>query len=57
MNQYLDQRLRPFVNYFQDNWSDLLLIIDYAQLVLPHNALGMSPFELLNGYRPTTSFD
>jgi predicted aspartyl protease len=57
MNQYLDQRLRPFVNYFQDNWSDLLPIMDYAQLVLPHDALGMSPFELLNGYRPTTSFD
>ena len=22
MNQYLDQRLRPFVSYYQDNWSD-----------------------------------
>ena len=30
MNQYLDQRLRPFINYHQDNWSDLLPIMDFA---------------------------
>ncbi len=30
MNQYLDQRLRPFVNYYQDNWSEMLPMIDYA---------------------------
>ena len=57
MNQYLDQRLRPFVNYYQDNWSELLPLMDYAQLTLPHDSLGMSPFELLNGYLPRTSFD
>jgi transposase InsO family protein len=57
MNQYLDQRLRPFVNYYQDNWSELLPIMDYAQLTLPHDSIGMSPFELLYGYPPRTSFD
>jgi hypothetical protein len=57
MNQYLDQRLRPFVNYYQDNWSDLLPLMDYAQLTLPHDSIGMSPFELLHGYKPRTSFD
>jgi transposase InsO family protein len=57
MNQYLDQRLRPFVNYYQDNWSDLLPMMDYAQLTLPHSSIGMSPYELLNGYLPRTSFD
>jgi hypothetical protein len=58
MNQYLDQRLRPFVNYYQDNWSELLPLMDYAQLTLPHSSLGtMSPYELLNGYPPRTSFD
>jgi hypothetical protein len=31
MNQYLDQRLRPYVNYYQDNWSELLPLMDYAQ--------------------------
>src|SRR5258706_1081805 len=31
MNQWIDQRLRPFVNYYQDNWSELMPIMDYAQ--------------------------
>src|SRR3979411_193162 len=57
MNQYLTQRLRPFVNYYQDNWSDLLPMMDYAQLTLPHSSIGMSPFELLYGRLPRTSFD
>lgn len=57
MNQYLDQRLRPFVNYYQDNWSELLPVMDYAQLTMPHDSIGMSPFELLNAYPPRTSFD
>jgi transposase InsO family protein len=57
MNQYIDQRLRPFVSYYQDNWSDLMPIMDHAQLVLPHDSIGMSPFRLLSGYEPRTSFD
>jgi hypothetical protein len=57
MNQYMDQRLRPFVSYYQDNWSELLPIMDYAQLTLPHDSIGMSPFELLYGYKARTSFD
>ena len=57
MNQYLDQRLRPFVNYYQDNWSELLPIMDYAQLILPHSSIQMAPFELLHGRLPRTSFD
>lgn len=35
MNQWIDQRLRPFVNYYQDNWSELIPIMDYAQATLP----------------------
>jgi len=57
MNQYLDQRLRPYANYYQDNWSELLPLIDYAQLILPHSSIGMLPYELLNGRLPRTSFD
>ena len=57
MNQYIDQRLRPFVDYYQDNWSELLPMIDYAQLTLPHSSIGMSPYELLHGRLPRTSFD
>jgi integrase-like protein len=57
MNQYIDQRLRPFTNYYQDNWSELLPMVDYAQLILQHSSIGMSPYELLNGRLPRTSFD
>jgi hypothetical protein len=57
MNQYIDQRLRPFVNYYQDNWSEMLPMMDYSQLTLPHTSIGMSPYELLNGRLPRTSFD
>ena len=58
MNQYLDQRLRPFVNYYQNNWSKLLPMMDYAQLTLPHSSIGMSPYELQHGgAKPRTSFD
>jgi hypothetical protein len=57
MNQYIDQRLRPFVNYYQDNWSELIPLMDYAQLTLPYESLGMSPFKLNYGYAPSTSYD
>jgi len=32
-------------------------MIDYAQLTLPYNSIGMSPFELLYGYALQTFFD
>jgi transposase InsO family protein len=57
MNQYIDQRLRPFVNYYQDNWSELLPMIDYAQATVPHESTGLSPFQVEFGYEPRTSFD
>ncbi|KAI0992850.1 hypothetical protein K3495_g15334 [Podosphaera aphanis] len=57
-NQYLEQRLRPFCNYYQDNWSELLPMMDYAQLTLPHASLGgLLPYEILHGFKPRTSFD
>ena len=57
VNQYIDQRLRPFVNYYQDDWSDLLPIIDFAAATLPHRATGISPFYAEFGFEPRTSFD
>jgi hypothetical protein len=35
----------------------MLPLMDYAQLTLPHASIGMSPFELINGRLPRTSFD
>ena len=57
LNQYIDQRLRPFVNHFQDNWSSLLPAMDFAQASLPHSSTGMSPYELELGYAPRMHFD
>ena len=57
MNKYIDQRLRPFVSYYQDNWSSLLPLIDRAQITLPHSAIGMSPYEVLYGYEPRQSWE
>ena len=49
--------MRLFINYYQDNWLELLPIIDYAQLTLPYNSIGMSLFKLLYGYTPQMSFN
>jgi hypothetical protein len=56
-NQWIDQRLRPFVNAFQDNWSSLIHIIDYAAATLPQDSTGLSPFQVELGYQPRTHFD
>ena len=57
VNQYLDQKLRPFVNYYQDNWAELLPMMDYSQATLPHDSTGFAPIQLEMGYLPRTSFD
>jgi RNase H-like domain found in reverse transcriptase/Reverse transcriptase (RNA-dependent DNA polymerase)/Integrase zinc binding domain/Integrase core domain len=57
INKYIDQRLRPYVNFYQDNWSELIPLIDRAQLTLPHSSIGMSPYQLLYGKEPRNSWD
>jgi transposase InsO family protein len=57
VNQYIAQRLRPFVNYYQDDWSEKLPMIDFAAGILPHDSVGVSPFLVDNGYEPRVSFD
>jgi hypothetical protein len=56
-NQYLDQRLRPFVDYNKDNWSELLPMIDFAAAMLVQESTGVSLFMADYGYEPRTSFD
>jgi transposase InsO family protein len=57
VNQCLDQKLRPFVNYSQDNWAELLPMMDYAQATLMHSSTGFAPIQPEMGYLPRTSFD
>ena len=32
-------------------------MMNFAQTILPHSSIGMSPFELINSYSARTSFD
>ena len=57
MNKYIDQRLRPYVNYYQDNWSEMLPIMDRVQMTLPHSSIGMAPYQLKFGIEPRNSWD
>ena len=57
MNRYIDQRLRPFVNHYQDNWSELIPLMDRVQMTLPHSSIGMTPYRLKFGLDPRTSWD
>jgi hypothetical protein len=57
VNQFIQTRLRSFVNYFQDNWSDLLPCIDFAIAIQPHDATGLSLAEVNFGYLSRMLFD
>jgi len=47
INQYITQCLRLFVNHYQDDWSDWLLIINFAAAVLLYE-LTEVPLFLIN---------
>src|SRR4051812_5808153 len=51
-NQTLEQYLRIFCNYQQDNWSPLLPIAEFAYNNAPSATTGISPFFANKGYLP-----
>ena len=55
MNQTLEQYLRVYCNYQQNNWSDLLPIAEFAYNNAPNATTGISPFFANKGYHPTIS--
>lgn len=57
VNQHIAQRLRPFINHYQDNWSEFLPMVDFAAATLPQESTGMSSFMIERGYEPRVSFD
>lgn len=56
-NQYMAQRLRPYVEQNQDNWSELLPMVDFAASILPQDSTKKSPFFVERGYEPAMTFD
>ncbi|XP_077169651.1 vomeronasal type-2 receptor 26-like [Paroedura picta] len=50
VNLVLEQYLRCFLNYHQDDWVHLLALVEYAYNNAPHSSTGMSPFEVVHGY-------
>ena len=45
------------MNYYQTNWSRLILSLDYTTVILPHELIGISLFLATFSYEPRTSFD
>ena len=54
-NQTLEQYLRIYCNYQQDNWSELLPLAEFAYNNAPSATTGVSPFFANKGYHPNFS--
>ena len=52
MNQTLEQYLRCFINYKQDDWVEHLPIAQYAYNSAIHEATSMTPFYANYGFEP-----
>jgi len=51
-NQTLEQYLRVYCNYQQDNWSELLPLAEFAYNNTPSATTGIRPFFANKGYHP-----
>src|ERR1700719_3355116 len=51
-NQMLEQYLHCYCNYQQDNWSELLPLVEFAYNNAPSATTGISPFFANKGYHP-----
>ena len=52
LNQTLEQYLRIYCNFQQDDWSELLPLAEFAYNNAPSSATGVSPFFANKGYHP-----
>lgn len=57
LNAYINQRLRPFVSHYQDNWSTAMPALDAVQASLPHDSTGLQPHEVMFGFPMPLPFD
>ena len=56
MNQNLEQYLRCYVNYLQNDWSGLLSYAEFAINNVPNSSTGKSPFEINKGFNPRMDY-
>jgi hypothetical protein len=52
VNQVLEQYLRCYASWHQDNWSDLLPLAEFAYNNSVHRSTGVSPFFVTYGFHP-----
>src|SRR3979490_59951 len=52
VNQTLEQYLRVYCNYQQDNWSELLPLAEFTYNNAPNATTGISPFFANKGHHP-----
>lgn len=57
VNQIIEQHLHPFMNHYQNDWSEKLPMMDFASALLMGESTETSPFLINSGYTPRTSFD
>jgi hypothetical protein len=59
LNQTLEQYIRMFTSYLQDDWKQQLPIAEFTYNNTPHSATGVSPFFANKGFHPrlSISFD
>ena len=56
MNQTLEQYLHVYCNYQQDNWSELLSLVEFAYNNTPSTTTSISPFFANKRYHPISLF-
>jgi Integrase core domain/Chromo (CHRromatin Organisation MOdifier) domain len=57
VNGIMEQYLRAYVNYQQDNWPSLLPLAEFAGNNHPSETTGVSPFFANNGFDPRFDYD
>ena len=52
VNQELEQYLQVLRNFQQDNWAELIPLMEFAHNTRQHSATGRSPFRIWYGFQP-----
>ena len=56
-NQEMEKHLQAYVNHFQNDWVDLLPMVEFAANANLSASTKIPPFQATRGYVPRMSFD